>query len=577
MVSPDDSDRIVLPLALGAGVIAFAAGTVGALVTASAETSFSPAIFSSTSFDAGAAAAAVLGVLVGGAVAVLAARPAGSLSRAFEAAKRMADGDLGVRAPEGGGLAGRLGRLLNALAEGGAQLLGSVRREQVQLNGQIAVLRAASAQTRERATVSLSRLAGSARSLEGFDAAMRSIGESVETLSAGAEETAAAIAEVDGSLTQLLGRSEGLHTSAADGARAAGSLAEGAANMDVTLSELGRRTDALVVASRRDEESIGVVAAAAVEATRQAARVAADAESGAGVVEEMRGAVEAIREAAGTVRQAVARLEERSREVGRILGVIEDIARQTNLLALNASLLAARAGENGRGFAVVAAEIRKLSDRTSEGARGIAGLIEGMKGEVDAARTAADDEVRLVATGAETAGKAAGSLDAIRQATRRAEEAAAAIRSVAQTQTASIAGTASSLEDFRTGFEALAVEGRRNVQEASRIRELAEHVSDLTGFVERTVHEQKGAAAQIAVSADRSLAMMRDIMDAVGRQATSSQRLIDHLGEVESGSRETLESAALVEDAAAALEALAGSLEDEVSRFRAGTAEPRPA
>ncbi len=563
-------------MALGAGVIAFAAGLIGAAVSTWA-TQGPAGLLTSAPFDAGAIAAALAGIFVGGATAVLASRPAALVARTFEAARRMADGDLGTRAPDGGGMAGRLGLLLNRVADAASHLLGSVRREQSHLVTQVAVLRAASSQTRERATVALGRLDGSARSLEGFDTAIRSIGESVETLSAGAEETAAAVAEVDASLSHLLSRTEGLHRAAGEGARAAGSLAEGAQNLGGTVAELGRRTEALGAASRRDEEAVGVVSAAAVEATRQASQVAAEAESGAGVVGELRSSVEAIRDAAVTVRETVVRVEARSREIGRILTVIEEIARQTNLLALNASLLAARAGENGRGFAVVASEIRKLSERTSEGARGIAGLIEGMRGEVESARAAADDEVRLVEAGTETAWKAWDSLGAIRDAAHKAESAAAGIREVSERQATAIASTSAALADFRSGFEALSAEGRRNVAEAARIRELAEHVTGLAGFVEWTVHETKGAASQIAVATERSLGLMRDIQEAVKEQAGASHRLVEHLHEVGAGSRETLESAAAVEDAAAALETLAGSLEDEVSRFRSGAPEPRPA
>ncbi|MGA3982218.1 methyl-accepting chemotaxis protein [Ralstonia nicotianae] len=88
-------------------------------------------------------------------------------------------------------------------------------------------------------------------------------------------------------------------------------------------------------------------------------------------------------EVVGRVVETMAGINDSSKKIADIIGVIEGIAFQTNILALNAAVEAARAGEQGRGFAVVAGEVRSLAQRSAGAAKEIKELISDSVGRVE--------------------------------------------------------------------------------------------------------------------------------------------------------------------------------------------------
>jgi methyl-accepting chemotaxis protein len=95
-------------------------------------------------------------------------------------------------------------------------------------------------------------------------------------------------------------------------------------------------------------------------------------------------------EVVGAVVQTMKGIEDSSRRIADIIGVIDGIAFQTNILALNAAVEAARAGEQGRGFAVVASEVRSLAQRSAEAAKEIKSLITASVEQVGQGTALAD-------------------------------------------------------------------------------------------------------------------------------------------------------------------------------------------
>ena len=209
----------------------------------------------------------------------------------------------------------------------------------------------------------------------------------------------------------------------ADIKSAAGMLASASTQMSASSEQVSRgameqaeRASLVATASEEMAQTVTDVARNTANISQSATQTAEVARNGEEMVEKTVQEIRAVATTAGESAAIVEELGQRSKQIGDILGVIDDIADQTNLLALNAAIEAARAGEHGRGFAVVADEVRKLAEETVNATKRIGETIGAIRTEVERAVKAMSATAQRVEAGASLSAESGKSLESIVQA-----------------------------------------------------------------------------------------------------------------------------------------------------------------
>ncbi|MGE4554119.1 MAG: methyl-accepting chemotaxis protein, partial [Desulfovibrionaceae bacterium] len=269
------------------------------------------------------------------------------------------------------------------------------------------------------------------------------------------------------------------------------------------------QTDSVATAMEEMTSTVIEVAQNATATSAAAGDARNSAQQGVELVEQAVTAIHSVSDSARKLSDEVAQLDSHAEEIGRIIGVINDIADQTNLLALNAAIEAARAGEAGRGFAVVADEVRKLAEKTMTATKEVEQAIRTIQ---DRSRTAVESMERTgrqVDQSTELSNKAGEALRTIMTSIEDMTARVSQIATAAEEQSASTEQINRSIEEIAQ-VASEADEGAG--QTAAATRDLAELAQELLGVAQGFLGEEQSTSRLRASSGS-----MRGVLPAIAQ------------------------------------------------------------
>jgi len=465
--------------------------------------------------------------------------------------------ELGELAGNFNAFVGRLRELVERIRSAAADIFGATER-----------IRQTSQEVSSGTARQAVSLEDSFQAIQGIDEAAVDVVNGISSLLDAVEISSSATLELGATIEEIAVQVERLFANIEEVTSSISEMSVSSQEVADNIENLSSSTEVTASSITEMDASIKEVEETALQTNQLSEQASQDAEMGKAAVAETLAGIQAIQTTVEEASRAIEDLGRQSREIGKILTVIDDVADQTRLLSLNASIIAAQAGEHGKGFAVVADEIRELAERTAVSTQEIAAIIGRLQEGTGSAVKAMQAGSRRVNEEAQRSKVAEQALEKITASTLKSAQQVKGIVRATQEQSRGSKQITEAVNQVSTMLQQISQSVKQQSTGILQLAKAAESMRNIASQVKLSTGEQAKGSHQINANMERIRDMMQQIDKASKEQSERSRQVVEAVSAIRSVAENNAARTAELDQVVEKLAAQATVLDREIGSFR---------
>ncbi len=464
---------------------------------------------------------------------------------------------------------GTLGRWFNKFVDGMQQMAKEILGISASLSSASKEIDSSSGELTGAATTQIRAVQETSSYIKEMDASIRSVANEAESLNASSMAVSASAQAMSSSVDTVKVNIDKLFYSASSTTTSINQIAVSINQVASHVDELFKKTGEVVNSIMEISANIKEIESYTRRQAELAEKVRGDAEDmGLSSVVKTREGIEKVSIEVASTSAVVNRLGERSKEIGKVLTVINDIADTTHLLALNATILAAQAGDHGKGFSVVARQVKELATKTTASTKEIAELIGQVQSEVFVAVESMQRSSARVDDGVRLSRDAQEALTKILDSARRSFDMAKLIEKATIEQTRG----AVQISNFVQTISSMVGDIKNaSGEQSDAVKEILTDTVQMREFMERvrqTTVEQSRESKHVSDAIFDVAGKIKRVADATSEQLMFSKRIVEAVETVKNAAQDNAALAARLEKTVTEINRQSERLKNTVGSFK---------